>query len=282
MTKPPNVGEAAMPKRPHIQPPMVGDYMIAAPIGVDVGADLSEVDRLLQKHAVSALVVHSSDGLPLGVISRTDLLRVAVASQGPRGLQMVELPCQPASFAMTEEIVSVSDRASMQEAARTLSDQSIHRVFVERDGALLGVISTREVMRAVADVRLSTPIENAMTREIVSILAEETMSVAANRIAEAHKRGVVVLEDGWPVGILTAEEVLLAQHWPAHTAVEEWMVPRVLCLPKAMALHRAAAHALAMNVRHVLAMDDEGLVGIVTPLDVARAFAHATDAWVVP
>jgi predicted transcriptional regulator len=258
-----------------LQSPMVSDFMSTALFCVGVDDDLSEVDRLLQKHAVSALVVQSSDGTPLGVISRTDLLRVAVASQGPPGLQTVELPSQPASAAMTEEIVSVSLHETLKSAASLLAKHSIHRVFVERKGELLGVVSTRDILRAVVSVRLKTPIEQAMTTAIVSVRSHETMSVAANKIAAAHKRGVVVLEDEWPVGILTAEEILLAQHWPAHTAVEEWMVPRVLCLPKGMALHRAAAHALAMNVRHVLAMDDVGLVGIVTPIDVAQAFASS-------
>jgi hypothetical protein len=57
---------------------------------------------------------------------------------------------------------------------------------------------------------------------------------------------------------------------PPNTAVEHAMNVRILILPGAMSLSRAAEQALGMNVRRILIQNDRGLTGIVGGLDFAR------------
>jgi hypothetical protein len=41
-----------------------------------------------------------------------------------------------------------------------------------------------------------------------------------------------------------------------------------------MPLHRAAAHALAMDQRHIVVMGTDGMVGVVTAVDFAGAYSR--------
>ncbi len=53
--------------------------------------------------------------------------------------------------AMTEEVFSVLPEASVRAAATMMRDNGIHRVLVMEGGALLGIVSSLDIARAVSD-----------------------------------------------------------------------------------------------------------------------------------
>jgi len=254
-----------------IEPTPIRRYMSSPVFTVNQRTPLREVDALLELHGVSALAVEDDSGRTAGVVSRTDLLRVGRVERHPASRTLV-LPDGPVADAMQRDVVALGPDEPLERASRLMVKRHIHRVFVAEREDLLGVLSTTDLMRAVVDARLDTPIGELATKAIVSIGARESLGLAAVRLALAHKHALVVIDQGWPVGTLGDEELLLAREWPVQTPVEEWMNVRVLSLPMGMPAHRAAAAALAMNVRHVLAMDELGLRGIVTGIDFARAW----------
>ena len=91
-------------------------------------------------------------------------------------------------------------------------------------------------------------------------------------------RGVVVLEEEWPVGVFTQSEALAAAHLDPSTPVEEVMSCALLCLPIGMPIHRAAAFAVETRARRVLAVEARDLRGILSGLDMARVVAGEPDA----
>jgi predicted transcriptional regulator len=255
------------------EPARAAAYMTSPVHEVEPNVALPEVDRLLQSEGLSAVVVRRANGRPLGVISRSDLVARAV---GPGHVSTsLSLPEDlTAEDAMTGELVTADVGDELSRVARVMAKKRIHRVFIERGGDLEGVVATRDIMRAIADARVTTTLGDAMTTSLIYVRTDEPMQVVAERITKAKVHGLLVMEEEWPVGLITMTEVLVAQHWPPDIAVEEWMSPRLLCLPTGMALHRAAAHALAMDVRHVVVMNDEGAAGLVTGVDFARAYAR--------
>jgi CBS domain-containing protein len=56
---------------------------------------------------------------------------------------------------MTRSVVALSPDASVQEAAELMVKRGIHRVLVLRDDELVGIVTTTDVVRAVAEGTLS-------------------------------------------------------------------------------------------------------------------------------
>ncbi|HHH27284.1 MAG TPA: CBS domain-containing protein [Polyangiaceae bacterium] len=255
--------------------PVARDFMASPVVTVERRKNLPDVDRVMQAENLSALVVVDEEGSPVGVVSRSDLVQRAAAASSRQSWSLSLPEEMQAEEIMTKELVTADVSTPLDQVARTMAKRRIHRVIITRDGRPEGVVATKDVMRAIVEAELDVRLGEVMSDALMYVRPEEEMSVVVGRLAAAHVQGLVVKKDDWPVGLVTGGEVLVAQHWPATTAVEDWMSPRLLTLPKDMFLHRAAAGALALDVRHVLVMDELGCCGLVTGIDFARAYAKA-------
>ncbi len=233
---------------------------------VTVDATTVDVDRLLEQHAISAAGVVTADGSLVGVVSRTDLLQSASGAPG----QTFDIPALPVGELMTKDPILVDHEASLETVANLFIKNRIHRVFVERDGAAVGVVSTRDLMRAVMDKRIRTPAMEIATRSIVRVDSGDPLALAVDRLDVSNKHGLVVVDEGWPVGTFGQNDALLARARDPRTKVEEVMNLRVLSLPPSIPMHRAAAQALALGVRRILLVDDYEIAGVVSTFDFAR------------
>ena len=102
---------------------------------------------------VSALPVVDATGHMVGVISSTDILtseaeaRDAIEREALFEQMMVR-------DIMTPRPLTVSPEADVREAAQQMLYADIHRLFVVEGERVVGVISTTDIMRAVATGRL--------------------------------------------------------------------------------------------------------------------------------
>lgn len=55
---------------------------------------------------------------------------------------------------MSRQLVKVSPEQSLREVAQVLADNSIHRVLVTQEGRLVGLVSSLDLVRLIADGRL--------------------------------------------------------------------------------------------------------------------------------
>jgi CBS domain-containing protein len=98
---------------------------------------------------ISALPVVDNSGRMVGVISGTDVLtseaeaRDAVEREALFEQMMVR-------DIMTPRPLTISPEADIREAAQQMLYADIHRLFVTSDKRLVGVISTTDIVRAVA------------------------------------------------------------------------------------------------------------------------------------
>lgn len=250
----------------------VSDYMSDLVDWVSADARLPEVQERLEELDVSALAVLDEEGHPAGVVSRTDLIRAGrVHPRGSDRQRLLTLPDDPVRTVMAARVVAVHPNDGLAHAGRRMSDERTHRLFVIDEDAVVGVFSTFDAMQAVCDERVETPLKELMSTSLVVVEASAPVSLAVDRMTAAFIHAVVVVDQGWPIGIFGQADALAVRDVPPSTPVEEWMDVAVLSLPVGMHAHRAAAHALAMDVEHVLVMNDEGTCGIVTALDFARA-----------
>lgn len=242
------------------------DYMTTPVETVRIGDSLITANELFAGQGVSALGVVDDDGVLKGVISRTDVLHAAVYSHG----ETFRVPDRPVEELMKSPALQIGIDARVAEAAKLMLKNHVHRVFVTKDGKPEGVISTRDLMRAVREKRLKTPISEIASGSVVKVKAEDPIALAVDRLDLSNKHGLVVVEGDFPVGIFDQACALQARRLPPNTAVEHAMDVRILILPREIGMGRAAEQALSMNVRRILIENDRGVMGIVGGLDFAR------------
>jgi CBS domain-containing protein len=247
----------------------VTEYMTCPVETIRIGQSLITANALFSEQGVSALGVVNDDGELKGVVSRTDILHAAVSTEG----ETFRVPDRPVEEIMKSPALQVSPDARLAEAARMMLKGHVHRIFVTSEGKPAGVVSTRDLMRAVREKRVKTPISEIASGSVVKIRADEAIALAVDRLELSNKHGLVVVEEDFPVGIFDQACALDARRLPPNTAVENAMNVRILILPAGMTLGRAAQQALGMNVRRILIEDDRGVTGIVGGLDFARVMS---------
>ena len=234
-------------------------------------ARLEDVDVLLREHRVSGLAVVDASGAPIGVISRTDLVRAGRTRKlnGARK-RVLSLPGARVREHMQTRLETVGPAAPLADAARRMLKHHVHRIYVSEDTRLLGVVSTYDVLSAAAASRTLTPMADLMTNELVTVKPDDPVTFAVDRMGDAAVSGVVVVDREWPVGLFGQTEALEARDAAPQEPVEAWMSSLVVCLPMWMPAFRAASQALATGSRRLLAVDSMKVRGIVTGTDFAR------------
>lgn len=252
----------------------VREYASSALISVPPDFPLVGLQRLFEERDVSAVPVVDSRNVLLGIVSTTDLLRVArIEMESPRALARVWPPPRNVEHVMRTPVVTVDEERTLREAASKLVEHRIHRLVVTRGGNAVGVLSTRDAMRAILKARVPDPVSRVMTTEIQTIDLGESIDVAIGRLTDANVHGLVVVDGEWPVGVFTHREAIRARALPPvfrGTAVEQIMSYETICHDAKTPLYRVAGQSIDMNVRRVLAVENRTLVGIATGFDLVR------------
>jgi CIC family chloride channel protein len=120
-----------------------------------VGSNAAVGDAIvtLADSHISAVPVVDAAGRMVGVVSSTDILTSeAEACDCTERESLFE--DTSVSEIMTPRPLTVSPDAEVREAAQQMLYADIHRLFVVEDGRVVGVISTSDIMRAVATGQL--------------------------------------------------------------------------------------------------------------------------------
>ena len=259
-------------------------YMSETIVSMPETATLMEIEGTFNRLGISCVPIVNDDGNCTGVLSRTDLLRIGRAElrHGARRNTVLHLPNQRALDVVQSNPMTVLPDAPVSEVAKLLVNHHIHRVFVRDPSSkdesrpnIVGVFSTKEVLAAIRDKRLTLPISEIMVHPVFTIENTASVPTAIDRLGDAHVSGLVVVdEDESPIGVFTQVEALEARELPPETQVEDVMNYAMLCLDKRTPLFRAAGQAFATRARRVLAVHDRRVCGILTGIDFARAANH--------
>jgi CBS-domain-containing membrane protein len=119
---------------------------------VDVDATVGDAVIALADGHVSAVPVVDHHQRVLGVVSTTDILNsLAEAREAGERERLFETAAREI---MTPRPLTVSPEADVLEAARHLLYLEVHRLFVEADGRLVGVLSQTDIVGAVATAKI--------------------------------------------------------------------------------------------------------------------------------
>ena len=110
---------------------------------------------------------------------------------------------------MTRGPVSLPPEASVAEVARLMRDKHVSSVAITRDGALLGLITTRDLTeRVLAEgLGLDTPVQQVMTPDPVSLGPEALGSDILHAMLERRIGHLPVVQDGKLKGMITQTDL---------------------------------------------------------------------------
>jgi CBS domain-containing protein len=110
------------------------------------------------------------------------------------------------------EVVAIGADATLSEAARLLARKRIGAVVVrDRAGALAGIISERDVVRAVAEesvAALVRPVSAYMTRAVATCGEADTVQDLMEMMTVGRFRHVPVLDNGLVTDIVSIGDVV--------------------------------------------------------------------------
>lgn len=118
---------------------------------------------------------------------------------------------QPVTACMTDWFVTLEHSESLDCAARTLRDRGIGLLLVTDGDELVGVLSERDIITAVADDDQLTEIRLAdrARGDILTVGTDETLQAGVDAMVDGGTRHLVVVDHtGRPVGVLSARDVL--------------------------------------------------------------------------
>jgi len=131
----------------------VSDLMTRDVRTIAQDAPMSSAIQLLADGHVSALPVLNGRGDMVGVVSSTDILAAEAETDDSRSLGRVVTQTNVAEIMATTPKTIQAD-ADIKLAAQEMLYLDVHRLFVVEDGALVGVISQSDIVRAVATGQL--------------------------------------------------------------------------------------------------------------------------------
>lgn len=125
----------------------VRELMASNAVTIQAESSLSGVAATLAEYDISGLPVVDRSGALIGVISQSDIVRLragSIPTSGWQGLLVRDL--------MTHPAITIQASASLNEAARLMTEHHVHRLVVvaERDGGPIGVFSESDIVREVA------------------------------------------------------------------------------------------------------------------------------------
>jgi CBS domain-containing protein len=152
--------------------PLVRDYMTRSVVAIDSGASGLELQQLLLDHRILGCPVIDERGGLAGVVSRSDLVRqLAVARARAEEISNYYRDLQTPPEVALDEIAELGDALMrgvrvedimsrrliavvpddvLQVAAQRMLEHHVHRVLVLDKGRLEGVLTSQDMVRAVA------------------------------------------------------------------------------------------------------------------------------------
>ena len=197
--------ESMPASRLHISSVMVKDV-----ITVPQTMQLDEVARIMLDKGIGSVPVTDEDKM-VGIVSKADFVTLAV------GIAFDKITVKEI---MSKELTVVSPTERIVHARRQMLETNVGRLPVVDDDALVGMITSKDLMRAFIDFRKKVP-EKYQKSQIKELLVEDIMSInptfvskdmsiteVSNIIMETGFNGLPVVENDVVVGIITQTDIL--------------------------------------------------------------------------
>ncbi|NOZ76817.1 MAG: CBS domain-containing protein [Euryarchaeota archaeon] len=124
-------------------------------------------------------------------------------------IEMVSIPKEQVKNIASRDIKHIHPKATVREAARVLYHELIRGAPVVEDGKPVGIISTVDITRALAEDKEDEPVEKVMSRNLRLINENAYLSQAIDEM-QMHNisRLIVVNDKNEAVGLVTRTDII--------------------------------------------------------------------------
>lgn len=175
--------------------PNVEEIMVKNVASATLPGSRDEVLSILKDKKVSGVPV-LKDNKVVGIVSRTNILK------NPEEEQLALL--------MSRNPITIQVGASLKEAARILYEKNIRRLpVVDEHGHLEGLITTADVIGAIADFDIETPIGDFLSPNVSVLWSETPLPVVSILMDLADVKACPVIDSSLNlVGIISDRDVV--------------------------------------------------------------------------
>ncbi|MBS7810289.1 CBS domain-containing protein [Roseococcus pinisoli] len=176
---------------------------------------VADIARLLAERGISAVPVEGEEGVLLGLVTEADLIcRLAARlDHAPSWVGSLFVNADKAAEryarahgwiaeeVMTQDVVTVGPDAPASAIAAAMEQHGIRRVVVVEAGRIQGVVSRRDLLRALdvspPEPAIDVPSDDRIRSAVVAIMRREAWAGTAHASVEVHE-GVVEFHGLWP------------------------------------------------------------------------------------
>jgi len=179
----------------------VKDYMSAPIYVIERNEPIQRARNLMFKYGIGRLPVMDA-GLLVGIVTKYDITnRLNQAAPEWRRRPIDKVPIQ---VVMTEKPITIFPDATMPQAAELLIENGISGLPVERDGEIVGMITSRDIMKYFSEQDLKATVGDMMSRNVLRVHRHHTIGhVLEEMNVQGQSRALVYEDNTTPVGIVT-------------------------------------------------------------------------------
>lgn len=179
----------------------VKDYM-SAPINViERNETIQTARNLMFKYAIGRLPV-MDNGKLVGIVTKYDITnRLNQATPEWRRRPIDKIPIQ---VVMTEKPITIFPDATMPQAAELLIENDISGLPVEREGEIVGMITSRDMVKYFSGQDIKATVGDLMSKNLLNVHRHHTIGhVLEEMNVQGVSRALVYEDNTTPVGIVT-------------------------------------------------------------------------------
>ncbi len=275
-------------KRSILSQVTVKEAMRRKVVSLPADAGIAEAIRSLVKNKVNAMLVTGVDDLPVGVVSKTDIM----------GAYYAGLPVDsPLEYIMVSPPLFCDAEDSLEAALGSMRSNRVYRLYILDEGGKKAVgalaypdivgllyqycraceqsLSNRKKQGQQTDHPMSARVNDVMSNSVTWHYAHETLAQIMESLS-ANRFGALLIKDeaDLPMGVISKTDLILAYRHgiPSDTEAKSVVSDRVIACDETTFLEDAVQKMILSDLHRLFVYrDDPGnIVGVFSLSDAAR------------
>jgi PAS domain S-box-containing protein len=170
-------------------------------IAISEDTEIPEAANLMVINGLRRLVVVDGEHNIIGIVTQTDIIKNLSIDSFISFRKVEQI--------MRRKVISVRRKASLFKAIELMAKNHISCVLVMEDNKPIGIITERDITKAVAENRISKNIEDTMTSLVITSHKDVSLYEATKLMEENRLRSLVIVDSaGNVIGIVTRSDII--------------------------------------------------------------------------